>query len=149
MARQRARTPPPHSLCTDTNFLLDEEGRGAVCTQANALTIVKKGIKGLWKKRFYQIHRGCVCCVTNSADLSKLRATPILSLYVTLAGIFFSSPMPINPPTLWLTIKCEIRVVLGLILLCVSALAQARKGVFRLVFWLRDIFCSVFFFFSR
>ena len=44
-------------------FFFDEEGRGAVCTQAAALTIVKKGIKGLWKKRYHQIsQRLCMLC---------------------------------------------------------------------------------------
>ena len=55
--------------------------------------------------------------------------------------------MRMNPRTLWLTIKCEIRVVVGLILRSVSALAQARKGVLNLcpVFGLREIFLFLFF----
>ena len=57
--------------------------------------------------------------------------------------------MRMNPPTLWLTIKAEIRVVVGLILRCVSALDQARKGVFRPVFGLREIFLFRFFFSFR
>ena len=40
-----------------------------------------------------------------------------------------------------------MRVVVGLILRCVSALAQARKGVLRPVFGLREIFLFRFFFF--
>ena len=47
VALQRTQTPPPYTLCTDAYFIFDEEGRGAVCTHVTALTILKKGIKGL------------------------------------------------------------------------------------------------------
>ena len=46
MVRQRARTPPPYSLGIDANFFSMRRGEGP-SLQATALTIVKKGIKGL------------------------------------------------------------------------------------------------------
>ena len=61
-ARQRARTPPPYSLCIDANFFSMRRGEGP-SLQATALTIVKKGIKGFWKKRYYQTsQRLCMLC---------------------------------------------------------------------------------------
>ena len=129
MARQRARTPPPYSLCIDANLFSMRRGEGPSVHRPPPQRSSRKELRGFEKRGITRYHRGCVCCVTNSADLSKLRATPILSLYLTLAKIFFSSSisMRMNPQTLWLTIKGEIRVVVGLILRCVSALAQAHK----------------------
>ena len=151
MARQRARTPPPHSLCTDSNFLFDEEGRGAVCTQATALTIVKKGIKGLWKKRYYQIsQRLCICWRQQLGRLVKIESNTLTKPLLNVSEDLFSSSMRINPPTLWLTIKGEIRVVVGLILHCVSALAQARiRQSFVLFSGYERFFVTFFFLFQK
>lgn len=151
MARQRARTPPPHSLCADTNFLFDEEGRGAVCTQATALTIVKKGIKGLWKKRYYQIsQRLCICWRQQLGRLVKIESNTLTKPLLNVSEDLFSSSMRINPPTFWLTIKGEIRVVVGLILHCVSALAQARiRQSFVLFSGYERFFVTFFFLFQK
>ena len=77
---------------------------------------------------------------------TKLRATPILSLYITLAGIFFSSSIRMNPPTLWLTIKGEIRVVCRTYLALRKRLGSSTQGSYSSCFRAaRDLFVRFFF----
>ena len=113
--------------------------------------IVKKGIKGLWKKRYYQIsQRLCICWRHQLGRLVKIESNTLTKPLLNVSEDLFSSSMRMNPSTLWLTIKGKTRVVVGLILHCTSALAQARIRQFFVLFsGYERFFCYVFFSLSK
>ena len=134
MAWQRARTSPPHSLCTDANFCFRWGGERGRLYTGYRLNDRQERNWALKKEVLPDITEAVYADVNNSANLSKLRATPILSLYLTLEGSF--SPH-----------RCAL--IRQHCALC-KPLGSSTQGSFSSCFRAtRDFFVPVFFFFSR